>query len=106
MRRAGQVCTPRGQVNACQDNFGEAFINQALNLFDDNACRHRARVAAPKWNDAKRAAMVAAILHLNIGALAAKAVDQMPCCFAHGHNVIDLNLLSQTNKVRQFQAIG
>ena len=44
--------------------------------------------------------MVAAVLNLNIGAVAAKAVDQVASGFADRHDVIDLHFFGDANQVR------
>ena len=43
--------------------------------------------------------MIAAVLDLHIGAMAAKAVDQMARCFPHRHDVIDLHPFGHADQV-------
>ena len=49
--------------------------------------------------------MVAAILHLDIGAVAAETVDQMAGGLAHRHDVVDLHLLGRADQVGDGQAL-
>ena len=93
-RRAGQVAAPAGQVHTGQHHLVVAAIHQPPDLIHDDARRDGARIPTAKRDDAEGAAMVAAVLHLNIGAGArAEAVDQVPGGFGDGHDVVDLHRL-------------
>ena len=71
------------------------MLDERAHLLDHGAHRHRARVAAPERDDAERAAVVAAVLHLHEGARpAAQPVDQVKGGLAHGHDVVDADLLA------------
>ena len=59
---------PAGQIDAGQHNFVEALVHQPLDLVDHNARRDRPRIAATVRDDAKGAAVIAAVLDLHIGA--------------------------------------
>ena len=59
-----------------------AGLDQAPDHIDDFAGWHRTGIAPAIRNDAKRAAMIAAVLDLDISPRAAiHAIDQMPCGF-------------------------
>ncbi len=47
--------------------------------------------------------MIAAVLHLNIGAMTPEPVNQMARRFAHRHDVIDLNLLGLADQIGRAQ---
>src|SRR6476620_2295947 len=64
---ARQISAVAGDVDACQHDLGMAGFNQALNLPDDACYRHRPGIASSERNDAERAAMIAAVLHLHEG---------------------------------------
>ncbi len=58
----------------------------------DFACGDRTRRPASEWNDAKRAAVIASVLDLHIGARSrSEAVDHMQRLFAHAHDVVYLH---------------
>ena len=89
---AGQVTAPRGDIDAGQNHFVIALGGQTADLFDHLARRGRARIAPPKGDDAEGAAMVAAILHLDIGPRPLlEPIDQVASRFPHRHDVIDPN---------------
>ena len=99
-RRAGQVRPPACQIDAGQDHLVVAAPDQPLDLIDHDTRRYAARIAAPEGDDAKGAAMIAAVLHLHIGARAgAEAVDQMARRFRDRHDVVDLHPLSLTHEI-------
>ena len=99
-RAARQVRAPGCQIHPGQHNLCKTLVHQPLDLLDHHARRHRPRISATVRNDAEGAAMVAAVLHLHIGAVAAEAVDQMARRFAHRHDVIDLNPLRRADQIR------
>ena len=69
-------------------------FDEAADLRHDLARRHRARRPAAERNDAERAAVIAAVLHLHVGARArSEAVDEMSGRLAHAHDVVDLHAL-------------
>ncbi len=61
---------------------------------DDLARRHRARRPARERNYTEGAAVIAAVLHLDVGARArSEALDEMSGGLAHAHDVVDLHPL-------------
>ncbi len=80
-RRARQVGPPGGQIDTGQDDFQKSAVNKPLDLIHDDARRNRPRIAPAIGNDAEGAAVVAAILDLDIGAVTAETVDQVACRF-------------------------
>ena len=68
LRRARQIGAVAREVDAGQHHLAIAVVGEAANLLDHVAHRHRTRVAAAVRNDAEGAAMVAAVLHLHVGA--------------------------------------
>ncbi len=95
-----QIGAPAGQVDTGQHHLVIARIHQPLDLIHHHACRNRAGIAAPKGNDAEGAAMIAAVLHLHIGARPrAETVDQVAGGFRHGHDVIDLHPLGLADEI-------
>ena len=72
-----EVGAPARQVDAGQHHLVEAAVDQPADLLDHRGDRHAARVAAAVGDDAEGAAVVAAVLHLHVGARpGAEAVDQ------------------------------
>ena len=91
---ARQVLPVGGDVDARQHHLAAAALDEAADLRHDRACWNRPRRPATERNDAEGAAVIAAVLHLHVGACArAEAVDQMPGGLAHAHDVVDLNPL-------------
>ena len=77
-----------GDVDARQDDFLKAGVHQLLNMFNHAARRNRSAVPASKWNDAKRASMVTAILHFNKRAgFAGIGRDKMRRGLRYRHNI-------------------
>ena len=75
---ARQVLAVGGQVDPGQHDLAVAGVDQAARLLDHLARRHAPARAAAIGNDAERAAVIAAVLHLDEGARAAvEAVDQV-----------------------------
>jgi len=65
-------------------------FNETPHLRDHLPSRHRARVSATVGNDTEGTAVVAAILHLHIGARPpVHSVDQVRGSLAHAHDVVD-----------------
>mmetsp|Transcript_5413 Transcript_5413/g.8584 ORF Transcript_5413/g.8584 Transcript_5413/m.8584 type:complete len:235 (+) Transcript_5413:1798-2502(+) len=94
------IRAPAGEVYAGQHHFVEAFVHQSFDLIDHHTGRHRAGIAATVRNDAEGTPVVAAVLHLHIGARAgAKAVDQMTSGFGDRHDVVDLHFFGLTNEI-------
>lgn len=90
---AGQIGTVGGEVHPGQHYLAMPCRDDALDLFHRLAHRHRPRIAAPEGDDAKRTAMVAAVLDLHKGAGAfGQAVDHVRAVFAHVHDVVDAHL--------------
>src|SRR5262249_17157800 len=86
---------PGGEVDAGEHDLRAAVRDQAFDLLHDVARRRGARVSTAVRDHAERAAMVAAVLHLHVGAGAfGKAIDQMRGGFAHGHDVADADALA------------
>src|SRR3984893_2913663 len=91
--RAREIPAVAGEIDAGENDFAIAARAQPAHLRDRLAHGHRARIAAAVGNDAKGAAVVAAILHLHESARAAlEAVDEMRGRLPHGHDVIDSDL--------------
>src|SRR5262245_33557634 len=89
-RRARQVAAIARDVDAGEHHFAVAVLDQAAHLRDHRAHRHRTRGTASVWNDAKGAAVIAAVLHLHEGTHAPiDAVDEMGRRLLHGHDVGD-----------------
>ncbi len=89
-RLAGQVRPPARHVHAGQHHLPVALGGEPPHLVHDLARRGRARVAAAVGDDAEGAAVVAAVLHLDVGARAVlQAVDQVAGGFPHAHDVVD-----------------
>ena len=63
-----QVCTVSGKINAGDDHLLTARLKQAPDLLDHPFGRLRAGGSPSKRDDAKGAAVVAAVLHLHKGA--------------------------------------
>ncbi len=81
-RRAGEIGAVAGDVDAGQNDFAGAGFDEAADLVDDFACRDGSRRTAAVRDDAERAAVIAAVLDLHIGARArAEAVDQVATRF-------------------------
>src|ERR1700736_102081 len=88
-----QVGAVSGDVDAGEDDFAVTVRDEAANLVDHRPHRHRARVAAAIGDDAKGAAMVATVLHLDEGSRpTVHALDEMERRLADGHDVVDADL--------------
>ncbi len=73
---------------------GAPLATRRAHLLHHVARRRRARIAAAVGDDAEGAAVIAAVLHLHVGAGAfGEAVDQMRRGFAHAHDVGDEHAL-------------
>ncbi len=93
-----QIGAVAREIDPGQHHFAIAIVDDPANLFDHLAHRHRARVSAPKRDDAEGAAMVAAVLHLHVGTGASlNALDQVPGGFFHRHDIVDGDLLVQAD---------
>ena len=89
-RPARQIGAVRGDIDPGQHDFLKPALHQRPHLRHDGADRHRAVGPAAKRNDAKRAAVIAALLHLDKGAGAAGELGhQMRRRLARGHDVAD-----------------
>src|SRR5690606_36008208 len=81
-------------VDAGQHDFGIAISDKLFHLFDNQTHGYGAAGTAAIGDDAKSAAMVAAILYLHEGPGASvHALDEMAGSLAHAHNVVDLHLV-------------
>ena len=61
-------------------------------MVDHHAGGYGSRIAAPKGNDAKRAAVITAVLNLYISPCpCGKAINQMTRGFGHRHDIIDFD---------------
>src|SRR6185436_15280003 len=86
----GQVAAIGGKVHPGQHNLRKALLHQTPRFLDHSAHRHAAAVAAAEGDDAKGAAVIAAILHLEEGAgLAVEMVDHLRRRLGHAHDVVD-----------------
>ena len=86
----GRSRTVRGDVDARDHDLGVARFDEAAHLRHDLAGGNRARGSATVGNDAECAAMVAAVLHLHIGAgPRAETVEHGMRRLAHRHDVVD-----------------
>src|SRR5437773_10536123 len=76
-----------------------AAFDQRPHLIDDCAHRHRTRIAAAVGNDAKGAAMIAAVLHLHEDPrqAALKSLDEMRRHLLDLHDVGDRDLFGLRN---------
>ena len=93
-RLARQVRSVAGQIDAGQHDLAIAVFGEPLDLVDCRTHRHGARIATAIGDDAERAAVVAAILHLHEGARAAlDGVDHMRRGLGHLEDIVDPDLL-------------
>src|SRR5215472_14645256 len=77
-RRPGQIVAVGGQIDAGQYDLPVSGSSETARLIGDDAHRHGSTRSAGVGNDAKGAAVVAALLDLQKGAaLPFKAVDEM-----------------------------
>ena len=77
-------------VDAGEHDFVMAALDQSSHLRHHVAHRHGPRGAATERNDAERAAVVAAVLDLDIRPRAAhQPVDEVPGGLRHAHDVVD-----------------
>src|SRR5215472_13982553 len=91
--RAREIPAIAGEIDAGENDLAIAARAEPAHLRDRLAHGYRARIAAAIGNDAKGAAVVAAILHLHEGARAAlEAVDEMRGRLPHCHDVINRDL--------------
>src|ERR1019366_7811115 len=90
--RAGEIRAVAGDIDAGEHQFAIAVRAEPPCLLHHLVQRDEARIAAPKRNDAERAAMVAAVLHLQKSArMAFYAVARMHRVAFHRHDVADGN---------------
>ncbi len=93
---AGQVRAIGGDVDAGQHDLAIAALGERAHLIDDDAGRNRSRIAAAIGNDTEGAAVVAAVLDLDIGAGArSEARDQMMRGLANRHDVVHRDTLGR-----------
>src|SRR5260370_4617728 len=91
--RAGEIPAVAGEIDAGDNDLAIAARPQPAHLRDRLAHGYRARIAAAIGNDAKGAAVVAAILHLHQAARAAlEAVDGLRGRLPHRHDLMDRDL--------------
>src|SRR5579871_4055663 len=87
---AGQIGAVGGDVDAGEHDLAIAVLDEFLDLPDHGAHRHRPRIAAAVGNDAKGAAMVAAVLHFYEGTSPpVHPLNEMERRIADGHDVVD-----------------
>ena len=99
-RCPGKIRAPGGQIDPGQHDFLIPALHQPVHLIHNHPRRHRARIAPTVRDDAEGAAVIAAVLHLNIGARArAEPVDQMPGRLRDGHDVIHLHGLCRPDQI-------
>ena len=65
-RILGQIIAPASNVDTGQNDLAISFCGQRFDLSDDGVCGDGSGIAAPVWNDAERASMVASVLNLDI----------------------------------------
>ena len=100
-RRAGQIRTPARHIDAGENNLG-IIVSESADLFDHRTHRHGTRIAAPIRDDAKGAAMIAAILYLDESARAPfEMLGKLRRCFTHGHNIGDTDALGIMVRITQ-----
>ena len=81
--RAGQVGAVAGDVDAGQDDLVMTLVDEARDPVDHRARGDRAAVAAAVGDDAKGAAMIAAVLHFDEGArVFGEGVRELRCVCA------------------------
>ena len=91
-RGAGQVLAVVGDIDPGQHDFAESLGDQRPRLIRDRPQRYRPARAPAEGDDAERAAVIAALLHLEERAGAPfETADQMWRRLAHGHDVVDAN---------------
>ncbi len=91
-------------VDAGQHHLAIAVLDQASHLRHHPGHRHRARVSTSERDDAERAAVVAAILHLHeCAGVAGKAVEPVRVGIFHRHDVADR---SDTRAARRARCPG
>ncbi len=94
LRRAGEIGAVAREIDAGQHHLAIAVFGEPAHLRDHLAHGDGARVAAAERDDAEGAAMVAAVLDLDIGAGApVEPLDQVRCGLRHRHDVVDDDLL-------------
>src|SRR5579872_1227219 len=90
LRRTGKIAAIARYINTGEHDFAITIVDQPAYIFDDSSHRHRARIATAERNDTKRAAVIAAVLHLHKSARpAGESIDEMRRCFFYRHNVVD-----------------
>src|SRR5579863_8846534 len=62
-----EVASPSAQVNAAQHNFAKPCLHKRLGLEDCALQRHGAALSTNTGNDAEGTALIASILHFQIG---------------------------------------
>ena len=63
-----EVASPPAKINSAQDDLAITRSLQRLSLFDDSLQAHRPALSANAGDNAKRAAVVATILHFQVRA--------------------------------------
>ncbi len=90
--RAGQIGAPGGEIDPGQNQLGIARLDQRRGAAHDLAGRHRPARAAPQRDDAERAGMIAALLHLDEAAGAAlEAVDRQRRALLEPRKIADID---------------
>ena len=85
---ARQVAAITRNVHTRNHSFFEALGHERADLFDNAAHGYATVIAARKGDNAERATMIAALLHLDKSAGAAiEALNQVLGGFAYGHNI-------------------
>src|SRR5215472_781639 len=88
--RAGKIGAVARDVDAGERDLAITVGNEPAHVLDHRSHRHRARIAATEWNDAKRATMIAAILYLHEGPRApGECIDQVWRGLRYRHDVVD-----------------
>ena len=101
--RPRQIRAIAGEVDAGQHDLGMTALDQRADLIDHRAHRHRPRIAAAIGDDAKGAAVIAAVLHLHEcpGQALGESVQQMRRHLAHRHDVGDRDFLGVLDAERR-----
>src|ERR1700758_4340284 len=88
--RARKIRAVARNIDAGEHDLAIAVGDKPADVLDHRAHRHRARIAPAERNDAKGAAVIAAILHLDESAGAAgERIDQMRRGLLYRHDVVD-----------------
>jgi hypothetical protein len=85
---AREMLAIAGEIDAGQHDFAVALFDQLACVGEDVCGRERTRISAPEWNNAERAAMVAAGLDLQKGAGAVfMAFERTDIAIAQRHDI-------------------